>query len=123
MIITDTVGFIRDLPKSLMGAFKATLEELEDADLLLHLVDLSNPRFNEQIESVDKILESLDLGTRQRLLVFNKIDQVDPLEVDNYCRRYQAIPISAFDRSSFQPLLDELQRRFWAGETDESGSA
>ena len=122
VIITDTVGFIRDLPKSLMGAFKATLEELEDADLLLHLVDLSNPRFNEQIESVDKILESLDLGTRQRLLVFNKIDQVDPLEVDNYCRRYQAIPLSAFDRSSFQPLLDELQRRFWAAEADENGS-
>lgn len=113
VIITDTVGFIRDLPKSLMGAFKATLEELEDADLLLHLVDLSNPRFNEQIESVDKILESLDLGTRQRLLVFNKIDQVDPADLPHLCRRYQAIPLCAFDRSSFKPLLEELQQRFW----------
>ncbi len=122
VIITYTVGFIRDLPKSLLGAFKATLEELEDADLLLHLVDLSNPRFNEQIESVDKILEGLDLGTRQRLLVFNKIDQVDPHEVQHLCRRYQAIPLTAFDRNSFQPLLDELQRRFWSEEEGGSGS-
>ncbi|HEY5673589.1 MAG TPA: GTPase HflX [Malonomonas sp.] len=113
VIITDTVGFIRDLPKSLLGAFKATLEELEDADLLLHLVDLSNPRFNDQIESVDKILEDLDLGTRPRILVFNKIDQVDADELPHLCRRYQAIPISAFDRNSFKLLLDELQRRFW----------
>jgi len=116
VIITDTVGFIRDLPKSLMGAFKATLEELEDADLLLHLVDLSNPRFNEQIESVDKILESLDLGTRQRLLVFNKIDKVEPADLPHLCRRYDAIPLSAFDRKSFKPLLEELQRRFWPEE-------
>jgi GTP-binding protein HflX len=99
-----------------MGAFKATLEELEDADLLLHLVDLSNPRFNEQIESVDKILESLDLGTRQRLLVFNKIDKVDPEDLPHLCRRYQAIPVSAFDRKSFTPLLEELHRRFWPEE-------
>ena len=121
VIITDTVGFIRDLPKSLLGAFKATLEELEDADLLLHLVDLSNPRFNDQIESVEKILSDLDLGTRQRLLVFNKVDQLDPLEVQHLCRRYQAIPLTALDRSSFKPLLAELQRRCWADEDDESG--
>jgi GTP-binding protein HflX len=118
VIITDTVGFIRDLPKSLMGAFKATLEELEDADLLLHLVDLSNPRFKEQIESVDKILDSLDLGTRQRLLVFNKIDQVDPADLPHLCRRFEAIPLCAFDRSSFKPLLEEMQRRFWPDEVE-----
>jgi len=124
VIITDTVGFIRDLPKSLMGAFKATLEELEDADLLLHLVDLSNPRFKEQIESVDKILDSLDLGTRQRLLVFNKIDKVDAADLPHLCRRYQAIPVSAFNRSSFKPLLEELQRRFWSEEDfDENPTA
>ena len=87
----------------------------------LHLVDLSNLRFNDQIESVDKILEDLDLGTRPRLLVFNKIDQVDPHEVQHLCRRYQAIPLSAFDRNSFQPLLDELQRRFWSEDEGELG--
>ncbi|NOY12624.1 MAG: GTPase HflX [Deltaproteobacteria bacterium] len=118
VIITDTVGFIRDLPKSLLGAFKATLEELEDADLLLHLVDLSNPRFKEQIASVEKILQDLDLATRPQLLVFNKVDQVDPADVPHLCRRYQAIPLSAFERSSFKPLIEELQRRFWPNEDD-----
>ena len=117
VIITDTVGFIRDLPASLMGAFRATLEELEDADLLLHLVDLSNPRFLEQVQSVEKILEELDLGSRPRLLVFNKIDQVDPADLPHLCRRFAAIPISAFARNTFQSLLDELQRRFWPEQT------
>ncbi len=116
VIITDTVGFIRDLPPSLIGAFKATLEELEDADLLLHLVDLSNPRFDEQIKSVDKILADLELGTQQRLLVFNKSDQVPAEDLPHLCRRYDAIPVSALDRKSFGPLLDEMQRRFWPGE-------
>ena len=117
VIITDTVGFIRDLPMSLIGAFKATLEELEDADLLLHLVDLSNPRFDEQIKSVDKILDSLDLGTQQRLLVFNKIDQIPVEDLPHICRRYDAIAVSALHRSSFGELLDELQRRFWTEES------
>ncbi len=116
VIITDTVGFIRDLPPSLIGAFKATLEELEDADLLLHLVDLSNPRYDEQIKSVDKILNDLDLGTQQRLLVFNKIDQVAVEDLPHICRRYDAVSVSALKRNSFGPLLDEMQRRFWPEE-------
>ncbi|MHB8173336.1 MAG: GTPase HflX, partial [Nitrospirota bacterium] len=77
VIITDTVGFIRDLPKPLFAAFRATLEELEDADLLLHVVDLSNPRFEEQMESVEKILKELGLADKERLTVFNKSDLVD----------------------------------------------
>ncbi len=116
IIITDTVGFIRDLPASLIGAFKATLEELEDADLLLHLVDLSNPRYEEQIKAVDKILNDLDLGTQQRLLVFNKIDQVPEEDLPHICRRYDAVPVSALKRGSFGSLLDEMQRRFWPEE-------
>jgi len=113
VIITDTVGFIRHLPKSLIGAFKATLEELEDADLLLHLVDLSNPRFEEQIKAVEKILEDLDLAMIPRLLVFNKIDQVPAEEITPLCRRYGAIPLSARDRQSFNALMAELERRCW----------
>ena len=62
VIITDTVGFIRKLPKSLVGAFRATLEELEDADLLLHVVDVSHPRFGEHISAVEAILNELDMG-------------------------------------------------------------
>ncbi len=120
IIITDTVGFIRDLPDSLIGAFKATLEELEDADLLFHLVDLSNPRFDEQIKSVDKILDSLNLGTQQRLLVFNKIDQVAAEDLPHICRRYDAVAVSALQRNSFGALLDKLQQRFWVEEDLES---
>jgi len=113
VIITDTVGFIRDLPPSLMGAFKATLEELEDADLLLHLVDISNSRFAEQITSVERILADLNLGNSRQLLVFNKADKLTGADLDNLCRRYAAVPVSALDRSSFGPLLEAMQNRFW----------
>lgn len=113
VIITDTVGFIRQLPKSLLGAFKSTLEELEDADLLLQVVDLSNPRFEEQIAAVERILADLDLARIPRLLVFNKIDQVPAEEASALCRRFQAIGVSALDRSSFTPLMQALQTRCW----------
>jgi GTP-binding protein HflX len=122
VIITDTVGFIRSLPKSLMGAFKATLEELQDADLLLHLVDCSNPRFEEQITQVEQILAELTLSDKPRLLVFNKADLLPGLKgkapisfmkVRQLGRRFRAVFISALDEKSLAPLLEELERRFW----------
>ncbi|MBT1075723.1 GTPase HflX [Geobacter grbiciae] len=122
VIITDTVGFIRSLPKSLMGAFKATLEELQDADLLLHLVDCTNPRVEEQIHQVETILEELDLGDKQRLMVFNKVDLLPELKkksplgfmkVRQLSRRFNAITVSAVDPSSLEALLQEMERRFW----------
>ena len=116
VIITDTVGFIRQLPKNLVGAFKATLEELEDADLLLHVVDIANPRFEEQIAAVEKILADLDLERIPRVLVFNKIDLVAADEARALARRFGALAVSARDRASFAPLLAELQRRFWPEE-------
>ncbi|KIH76398.1 GTP-binding protein HflX [Geoalkalibacter ferrihydriticus] len=121
VIITDTVGFIRKLPKSLLGAFKATLEELEDADLLLHVVDISAPRFEEHIAAVERILQDLDLGDLPRLLVFNKIDRVPAGEAAALCRRFEAIGVSALDRSTFESLLEELQRRFWPQESFDDG--
>jgi GTP-binding protein HflX len=116
VIITDTVGFIRQLPKSLLGAFRATLEELEDADLLLHVVDLSNPRLEEHIRAVERILQELEFDRIPRLLVFNKIDLVAQEEVRALCRRFNAISVSARDRRTFGPLLAELERRFWPQE-------
>jgi len=116
VIITDTVGFIRELPKSLLGAFKATLEELEDADLVLHLVDLSNPRFEDQIRAVQNILADLGLDRIPQLLVFNKIDLIPDEEVYLLCRRFDAIPVSARNPASFEPLLQEMERRFWPNE-------
>ena len=122
VIITDTVGFIRSLPKSLLGAFKATLEELRDADLLLHVVDASHPRFEDQITQVRTILNELELGDKQELLVYNKADLLDHmkkkdtvafLRVRQSARTRNSVTVSARDRKSLKPLMDELQRRFW----------
>ncbi len=113
VIITDTVGFIRDLPKPLFAAFKATLEELEDADILLHVVDVSNPRFEEQMESVERILKELDLAEKERLTVFNKSDLMDKETVYIEARAHGAVAVSALDRKTFPPLLKELERRLW----------
>jgi GTP-binding protein HflX len=116
IIINDTVGFIRDLPKDLLAAFKATLEEMEQSDLLIHLIDTSSPQLDGQIASVNRILGELQLDAIPRLLVFNKIDLVEPEEVENLCRVYNAIPISALDRKSLGRLVDEISQRL-AGET------
>ncbi len=125
VIITDTVGFIRSLPKSLLGAFKATLEEMRDADLLLHVVDASHPRFEDQIAQVRTILKELELGDKQELMVYNKADllgdmrkkdMVSFLKVRQSARTGNSVTVSASDRKSLAPLLDELQRRFWPEE-------
>ena len=121
VIVTDTVGFIRDLPKDLLAAFRSTLEELEDADLLLHLVDASNHRFEQQIESVEKILDELELFNKPKLLVFNKIDRIDPVETENLCQRYQAIAISAMDNRTFPPLLKAIEELLWNEKLAEIG--
>lgn len=122
VIITDTVGFIRSLPASLLGAFKATLEELLDADLLLHVVDSSNPRCEDQMTQVRSILGELGLGDKQELLVFNKSDLLDEmkkkdtvgfLRVKQLARTQHSVIISARNRKSLAPLMEELQRRFW----------
>jgi GTPase len=110
VVITDTVGFIRDLPKDLVAAFKATLEELEDADLLLHVVDASNPRFEQHIASVERILSELNLADKKRLHVFNKIDRLTKDEVENLTLRYNAVSVSALDRSTFMPLLSAIEQ-------------
>ncbi|KPJ98995.1 MAG: GTP-binding protein HflX, partial [Nitrospira bacterium SG8_35_4] len=113
VIITDTVGFIRDLPKDLFAAFRATLEELEDADLLLHLVDISNPRFEQQMKSVEKILSDLELSGRPQLLVFNKADRVDNDEAESLSTRFNAIPVSALKPETFSELLRALEHKLW----------
>jgi GTPase len=111
IIINDTVGFIRDLPKDLLAAFKATLEEMEESDLLIHLVDAASPQLENQIASVDRILGELQLDAIPRLLVFNKMDLVGPEEIENRRRVYNAIPISAVDRSTLGTLVNEISRR------------
>jgi GTP-binding protein HflX len=118
IIINDTVGFIRDLPKDLLAAFKATLEEMEESDLLIHLVDASSPQLENQIASVNRILGELQLDALPRLLVFNKMDLVDPEELENRKRLYTAIPVSAIDRSTLGTLVNEISQRLVADQSD-----
>lgn len=105
VIITDTVGFIKNIPKDLLVAFSATLEELNDADLLLHVIDIGNPRFEDQIESVERLLSDLNLNKIPILRVFNKQDLVEKETVENLCRLYDSIPISANNESTLAPLI------------------
>ena len=110
VIITDTVGFIKDLPSDLMVAFRATLEELEDADLLLHIIDISNPRYEEQIKSVEKILADLNLQNRATIRVLNKMDRVSPQSSARLARKLKGIAISARSKVTLLPLIDEMQK-------------
>ena len=113
VIITDTVGFIRDLPEYLMEAFAATLEELYDADLLLHVVDASSPRMEEQVAAVECILKKLNLHHVQTLLVLNKWDRLDPKRAAAICQEWKGIPISALDPGTFSRLLHEMEHIIW----------
>lgn len=115
-VITDTVGFIRDLPKDLLKAFTATLEEMEDADVLVHLVDVSSPQFERRIETVEKLLDEIGIGGIPRILVFNKADLIDPVIAVNLARRFDALLVSAVDPATLMPLLKELAMRLWPGE-------
>lgn len=114
IIITDTVGFIQDLPPDLLGAFRPTLDELRDADLLIHLVDVSHPHFEHQMEAVDRILGDLELPHIPRLLVFNKEDRMDPVVIKNLCRLYGAISISALHPESLPKLTSAIEERLWS---------
>jgi GTP-binding protein HflX len=113
VIITDTVGFIRDLPEDLMEAFAATLEELHDATLLLHVADISSPRMEEQIEAVDRILHRLRLDGVPRLLVLNKSDLLKPQEAAALAALWSGISISALDATSLGVLLEQVERVIW----------
>jgi GTP-binding protein HflX len=121
VVITDTVGFIRDLPKDLFAAFRATFEETADADLLLHVVDASDPAKAKHIETTEKLLAELSLLEIPRLLVFNKIDLVPPAEALAQKRsRKDALFVCARSRETTRALLDriaELLADRWA-ETD-----
>ncbi|HIJ78737.1 MAG: GTPase HflX [Desulfobulbaceae bacterium] len=109
VIITDTVGFIRNLPAELLKAFSATLEELDEADVLVHVIDISNPNFADHIKVVEEVLRELELNTLPCLKVFNKIDLVDDNFVEEQLRHYDAVPLCANDSSTFGPFLDKAR--------------
>jgi GTP-binding protein HflX len=113
VVITDTVGFIKDLPKDLMGAFRPTFDELRECDLLIHLIDISHPRFPEHIDSVEKILIELKLDHIPRLMVFNKEDKLSRREGEAVCQKYGGICISALRPESLEKFFLAVDRKLW----------
>ena len=109
VVITDTVGFIRDLPKDLFAAFRATFEEAADADLLLHVVDASDASRDRHIEATEALLQELELTRIPRIVVFNKIDQLDPAALRALRAAHKgAVFLSATDRTTTLGLLDVI---------------
>jgi GTPase len=100
------------LPQDLVVAFRATLEELENADLLLHVIDISNPRHLEQVHSVEDILNDLKLEKLAVIRVLNKQDLVDTELVRTLTARLDGIPISADTSGTLMPLIERMQKHF-----------
>jgi GTP-binding protein HflX len=99
VLLTDTVGFLRKLPHTLIESFKATLEEVSEADLLIHIVDLSHPRVDEQMQAVDAVIKELDAFGKQTLIVFNKIDNLE-------------VPSQNYGAASNRELVEAYLKRF-----------
>jgi GTPase len=110
VVLSDTVGFLRDLPEELVKAFRATLEELETADLLIHVIDATDPALESKIKAVDRILADMGLQDIPCLRVLNKSDALDPGVADGLARLWRAIPISAAARTGLEALLDSTEK-------------
>jgi len=109
VVVTDTVGFIRDLPKDLFAAFRATFEEAADADLLLHVVDASDPAKEDHVATTLAVLEDLELDRVPRLLVYNKVDLLDPVAQKSLARSApNAVLVAATRRDTLRPLVDRI---------------
>jgi GTP-binding protein HflX len=117
VIINDTVGFIRDLPEALLSAFRATLEEISDSELLIHVVDAANPRVMQQIASVNKILQELGHSQVPQIVVLNKSDLLDADEIDGLTRQINldthlpSVAISAIRRETLRPMVEMIGER------------
>src|SRR6201984_427577 len=111
VLLTDTEGFLRKLPHTLIESFKATLEELSEADLLIHVVDLSHPRVDEQMAAVDSVIKEPDAFGKQTLIAFNKIDLLENPDLASiYCRRFPySVAISAKSGQGIDRFVDALQ--------------
>lgn len=115
VVITDTVGFIRDLPEDLIGAFRPTFEELQESDLLIHLIDISSRFLEEKIEAVERTLSELKLSGLPTVRVFNKVDKLNPEEAEAICRKYGGVAISALQPESLHKLFAAIEKKLWNG--------
>ena len=115
-ILTDTVGFIRKLPHQLVAAFKATLEELAEADVLLHVVDASHPGLEEQMEAVDSLLGELELGNQPTIVALNKVDRLEAdAALGALVDRFDAVAVSARTGEGMDALIDRIERALRPG--------
>ena len=113
VVLTDTVGFIEHLPKDLLQAFKATLEELNDADLLVHVVDACDPHIDLHRRVVVEVIKDLELDALPVLLVLNKVDRTDPEAVEALVRDTGGVPVSARDRTGLDDLMPAIEAALW----------
>jgi GTP-binding protein HflX len=120
VIVTDTVGFIRDLPPELVAAFRATLEELREADLFLHVVDASSEDVERRMEAVHAVLAEIGLDETPELLVFNKTDRLAPGEGARLAERFGAVPVSAAERTGLGALLERAEEALARDDRDAS---
>ena len=105
VLISDTVGFINKLPHHLVAAFHATLEEVEEADLILHVIDAATPRMEEEMEAVDEVLSSLETGDKPLVRVYNKMDKLEDPDPELYDNFPRAVPISALRGQGLDQLV------------------
>ena len=110
ILITDTVGFIQKLPHTLVAAFRATLEETTEADLLIHIVDISSKYAEDQINTVYNVLEELKVISKPMITVFNKTDKLeDSGKIEGFLKKYSpAVAISALKKTGINELLEKL---------------
>ena len=119
IILTDTVGFIRNLPKDLVHAFRSTLDETVEADLLLHVVNAGEDDVRQQKATVDKVLGELDAATTPTLVVLNQIDRADPDVVRVLASEWDALPVSAVTGEGLPLVLDQIERALFRGRAAE----
>ncbi|MDA2920329.1 GTPase HflX [Desulfobacterota bacterium AH_259_B03_O07] len=117
ILITDTVGFIRNLPNELIKAFRATLEEMGESSLLIQVADSTDPLVDKRIESVETILGITGSDTIPRIIVFNKIDSASTETIDRLKSAYRAPLISAFKKETFNSLLELLEEKLYRPRT------
>ncbi len=113
VLVTDTVGFIRDLPPELTAAFRATLEELESADVFLHVVDASAPDLERRLAAVRRVIEEIGLSHVPEILVFNQIDRLAPGEGTALAAEHRAVPVSALRGAGLEALLERVAQVFF----------
>lgn len=116
IVLTDTVGFIQNLPHDLVAAFRATLEEVNEADLILHVVDASSERRDEQMAVVDEILQELGAGSKDQIVLYNKIDLCSPAQLEMLPSDRHHLRVSAYTESDLEQIKQLIQEQLGGGQ-------